>query len=480
MGTYKLCPEYVSHSLTQLYKDNFTFLMDSTIILITTDSWSRAWFEKLILADSTTINSVDRKTKPVFYHLSYATKTEFNQHVLDFENFLIHVLEKSGKKSDEKIQCLAHSDNSMSLLTCVLARNRKLDDHFRGAGFLAHYVCINKLACRRLVGTAGGLEAQPVYHNQEFLPVLRDGLKTSTGFFKPLAAVASQGVFVVDYEKEGTEIKNPFFQKDVSFDDSFTCAAIQEVIRKIPNSSETPEKISDFIDLHEKLDNEIVGMVEEYVPPNECRVLTIDGFVKNGKIHHYSINENIYSKQDATVFVGLIAPARELEENEVQKMWEFYDKTVNDLVDYGLNNQFVNVEVFYLTKDKRIEVMEINNRTYTNMMPGYQVVYAGLDGSRGKGAFDISVRLLFGENYFGDEEGYFEDFKPTKTCFILYTEQLPSLANVVHSENNACVFYQSKNVCHVYGYGSIDEPIDCIQRRCEEYYEELVGKTIGN
>ena len=105
----------------------------------------------------------------------------------------------------------------MTLLSCVLARNKKLSENFKGASFDAHYVCTNKLACRKLIKTAGGLDCLPVYGNQQFLPELGVDSSTGkkkTGFFKPISAVASQGVFFVDYyDENGDEIKirNPCF-----------------------------------------------------------------------------------------------------------------------------------------------------------------------------------------------------------------------------------------------------------------------------
>ena len=195
--------------------------------------------------------------------------------------------------------------------------------------------------------------------------------------------------------------------------------------------SEIPsKKLSGFIKNQEKSANHaIVGLVEEYVPPSKCRVFSVDGFLKNRKLYHYAISENIYSELEPTDFVGLITPARELDETSKLKIWDFYDATVNDLLAYGLDNQFLNVELFWFVEEKKCEVMEINCRTFANMMPGFQVVYGGFDleGKRGKGAFDVAVSLLFDDEKNDLEQFDFQNFKPKLTCFVLYTQKLPGL-----------------------------------------------------
>ena len=71
--------------------------------------------------------------------------------------------------------------------------------------------------------------------------------------------------------------------------------------------------------------------------------------------------ENVYYSDKCEEFNYLVTPCQSINDNEIQKCWELYDKVIKQLINRGSNNQFCDIEMFVI-RDRNyfIKVMEIN------------------------------------------------------------------------------------------------------------------------
>jgi len=335
----------------------FAAMVDDSyqLIIITTDHWSESWFRQLVLPCSR-YNDLpeDRLT---FFDMLPGTFDE------KFER-LLAVLHKFQGKS----RVFACTDTAMELYSAALAElqhKKPCDfpdlDQLTGANFVCYQLATNKLACRKLVAGCGSMKAEPVMSDDVNLPDL--GVE---GFFKPLAECGSKGVFRVD---QGASVPNPL-------------KGTLNPISKVPDKVQ--QLLSQVKELEPYNDHKLVGLVEQYADPNKRRTVSIDGWVHDGKVRHYSISENIYLKDAPEKFDYLVTPAPGIPPATEKNLWDLYDTVAKDMICRGLNNQFFDVEAF-IFPDGDVAVMEVNCRTFSNQLPlfghifGYDMFSGAID-----------------------------------------------------------------------------------------------------
>ena len=95
-------------------------------------------------------------------------------------------------------------------------------------------------------------------------------------------------------------------------------------------------------------------------------------------------------------FSHLVTPSQRLTTQEIAACWQKYDIICFDLVQHGLNNQFLDVEAFILKQRSStshsedtsinsivVKTMEVNARTFCNQLPMFSQLFGnetGFDG----------------------------------------------------------------------------------------------------
>jgi len=393
-----------------------------------TDHWFKSWFTQLLLPASRYAHLTEEDIE--WFDLRDGTWEE------NFERLRALLLKYAGKA-----RCFPCSDPPMHLYSAVC---ESLRDELpqKGASFISFWLATNKLATRHAIAGGDGLKSEGVYSDMEFVPDL--GVD---GFFKPVAGCGSKGVF---FCKSGEKIVNPL--KGCVNDES--CNA---VIHGMASKYEITQKF---------LDKNLVGLVEEYVAPEKRNIIAFDGFVHNGKIHHYCIVDNIYFEDDPEEFDRLTIPSQIVPEGSPAAIagWELFDKVVGDLVAKGLDNQFVDLETFLLP-DGRVEMMELNCRTDCNPSPLFGRVF-GAESD----CFSTAVDLLSGETIHkpADSQG--------RIGICLYRPEATGAPEFEASEDGRCLFYNTPGYwCHVFVAGTEGEM--ALRDMAISFYEKMLAKA---
>ena len=139
----------------------------------------------------------------------------------------------------------------------------------------------------------------------------------------------------------------------------------------IPNvSSYLSRMCSNHLPHQPELDD-VIAVVEEYVPPTVSRV-SVDGWVKeDGSPIPFAISDNCYIDGEPERFCHQLFPSQISAEGQ-QACWKLYQKVVAQLADtFQLRNQFCDVEMFVYDEEQppRAEVMEVNCRVHPNIAP---------------------------------------------------------------------------------------------------------------
>ncbi|WP_293137111.1 ATP-grasp domain-containing protein [Okeania sp. SIO3I5] len=99
-------------------------------------------------------------------------------------------------------------------------------------------------------------------------------------------------------------------------------------------------------------------LIEEYIDfPHKC---CVDGCVSNGEILIWGISDNHYYSTQPECFADYAFPST-LPRSIQEKLNQGYKKIVQKLIEYGFDNQFIDVE-FFVSNKAEIKVMEINGR----------------------------------------------------------------------------------------------------------------------
>jgi len=402
-----------------------------SLIVLTTNSWTQTYFRKLILpnsrcSDLSNIKFFDAQSEPLEKLLPE----------------LVALLETMREP-----RCFAITDAAMELLSCAREQLRGKVE-LTGAHLLSFQLATNKLACRRLVSGCGGIKFEAVLSGMSILPDI-----ALANFFKPLAGVASKGIMKFN---AGTQTPNPL-------QGTKNTMAEFDVVLKL---SKACNEITPY------MCEDIVGLVEEYVDPSErlC-VINVDGFVSCGKIYHYVLGENIYKLDSPEVFDYIVVPSQTVKSGseQAQRCWELYDKVVGDLIRRGLDNQFVNYEGF-IFPDGRVEVMEINCRTFANAIPLFSKVYG-----KSNCMYAAAIDLLSCKLPAFSSELPLPDSDKIGVC--VYGESVDGAGVFAESESGDISYYCPKPGAQSFLYGS-GENIDMIAlvSKCREFHATLSSK----
>jgi len=414
-GESKLCP-YTSG--------------DKKLIVIVTDHWLRSWFTDLLLPSSRYAHL--REDDIEWFDLRDGPWEQ------NFERLRKLLLRYGGKA-----RCFPCSDPPMDLY-CAVCESLRDELDLQGASFLSFWLATNKLATRKAIVGGDGLKCEGVYSDMDDLPDL--GVD---GFFKPVAGCGSKGVF---HCKTGDVIANPL--KGVA-----TGSSSNEIVQKFATKYEVT---------HPYLDQKLVGLVEEYVPPEGRHIIAFDGFVHNGKIYHYCICDNVYLEEDPEEFDRMVIPSQVAPEGSPAAIagWKLFDEIVGDLVKKGLNNQFVDLETFLLP-DGRVVMMELNCRTDCNPSPIFGRVY-GVESD----CFSTAIDLLSGQ---APAEQYLKPDNQGRVGVVLYRPEVTGAPVFEASEDGRCLFYNAPGYwSHVFVVGMEEEM--ALREMAISFYNKMLVK----
>jgi len=420
------------------------------LIIITTSSWTREWFEKMVIPYS-------RYSHKTFIYFDIGVGT-FEQ---NFEELCELLLLQATKC--QKVGLFATSDNGMEIYSAVVDElketNPKIGQKLKGSHLENFMVATNKLACRSLISACSTLKFSSVTSTMETLPNV-----ASVNFFKPLAGVASKGVF--RYE-ENEIIKNPL-------EGTINEQAMNPILTRLCQKYDS---------LKPFLEDKVVGLVEEYVSVDDRKgTYSVDGYVYNKKIYFYGISENIYFEDRPEVFDCLVTPAQNINKTDRLAMYNLYMDVAQNMVNRGLDNQFLDVEMF-LFKNGRAEVMEVNCRVFSNQIPVQTRCY-GREHDTFALAFDL---LLLDEqpkscDILEKQEPHI-GVKPQEIGVCVYRNGIPEIprGKVISSENGRKFYYHPISApdssAHIYVLdANYSTPWTQVRDECDKFHAELKSK----
>ena len=299
---------------------------------------------------------------------------------------------------------------------------KKIDHNKIVGNIYCHNLTNNKYLARKLIPSLNTIYYYPVYSDMKNLP----NEINKKMIFKPIEGGGSNGIFVFD----NNITNNPYYDNK----------------------------------------SNLIGIVEEYINP-KFRKFALDGFVYNYEIYHYCISENVYHKSNPEKFDYCLTPVMNLSKSIVKLMWEKYDLILNFLINNGLNNQFCDIEVFLIDeKEIKIEIMEINCRTFTNQLPIFTKLFS--DNSM----FEISCKLIKNENPNISKNFYDKiiENKDGNVGISKFYYDLNIEDDVIKNEN--LCYYKIDNFCsHIY---SVAETLEICLKNSKIFYEELKSNCI--
>jgi SAM-dependent methyltransferase len=404
-----------------------------TLIVITTAQWSRMHFLQGILPRTLYSGVSDRI---VFFDMP---GMPFDDRVKE----LAALLEAPG--STPKV--FAITDAAMECLTAA-AEIAKGGKEIVGAHFLTFQLATNKLAGRKLVRRCDGVKCSGVLSSDDFLPEVG-----AASFFKPLADNGSAGVF----KFSGKDTANPL---------KGTKNRLVELGTMVRDIAKNYEELAPY------MKPELVGIVEEYVDPNErVGIINVDGFIHEGKVYHYCLSDNVYLRDEPETFDYIVAPSQLVKPRspEADKLWKLYDDAIGDLARRGCNNQFVNIEAF-LYRDGRVEVQEINGRTFAPLVILLSRVYGAQNCM-----FAASLDLLWKKCPACAADLPLAD--PGKTIGVCtFVDHIEGGTGVFDSSFGDMVYYSPGKSGKAYCYGvGTEEPASLVSK-CRAFHADLKAR----
>ena len=180
-------------------------------------------------------------------------------------------------------------------------------------------------------------------------------------FFKPTSYSGSIGISSIRNIQQLKEFAQAYISSDIF--------AIEDVDAKFMNPFYTKN-----IDIEKyPLASKPTAILEKHM--GEAAKINADGYVFDGKIFHWSISDSLFSQSMPRYYIGAIFPTT-LPESTQQNIWNVFDSVVGKMIDFGYNNEFVNLEVFLLDSGE-VKIMEINPRRGGNLLASGEVFIDG-------------------------------------------------------------------------------------------------------
>ena len=194
-------------------------------------------------------------------------------------------------------------------------------------------------------------------------------------FFKPTSCSGSRGISSITNIQQLKEFAQSYVSSDV-----FT---IEDVDAKFMNPFYAKN-----IDMQKyPFASKPTAILEKHM--GKAAQINADGYVFDGKIFHWSISDNLFSQSMPLYSFGAINPTTLLESTQ-KNIWNVFDAVVGKMIDFGYNNEFVNLEVFLLDSGE-VKLLEVNPRRGGNLLASGEVF---IDGN----VTAAQLKLAQGEN----------------------------------------------------------------------------------
>ena len=215
-------------------------------------------------------------------------------------------------------------------------------EHFNGGSVESAFICLHKYYTHKLIDFVSSQYAVCWLDSKKLLSEYLEEIKIPFPWMmKPCTTACSSSIFKVSNFQEAENVLK-FYQEIILENLSYLSPFLQTYL----NFDKYP-----FIDSNSIL-------VEEYIdfPHKAC----VDGCVSKGEILIWGICDSHYFSSKPECFADFTFPST-LPESIQANLKLAYEQIVQQLIEYGFDNQFVDVE-FFVSEEGEIKIMEINGR----------------------------------------------------------------------------------------------------------------------
>ena len=170
-------------------------------------------------------------------------------------------------------------------------------------------------------------------------------------FFKPTSYCGASGTCSVGSAEELKHFSKAYIHSDMYTDED------------VDTQFMVPFYVKNFDVEKYPLAIKSTAIVEKHM--GDAAKINADGYVFKGDIFHWSISDNVFSLTKPSYCFGATHPTK-LSKSRQQNIWEVFDAIVGRMIDFGYDNEFVNIEFFVLDSGE-IMLMEVNPRRSGNL-----------------------------------------------------------------------------------------------------------------
>lgn len=221
-------------------------------------------------------------------------------------------------------------------------------EHLQGGSVESAFLCLHKYYTHKLIDFVSSqyavclLDSKKFLDNKKVLSEYLEEIKISFPWMmKPCTTACSSSIFKV-YNFQEAENALAVYQERIVENLSYLSPFFQTYL----NLEQYPLIDSNSI------------LIEEYIdfPYKAC----VDGCVSKGEILIWGICDSHYFSTKPECFADFTFPST-LPESIQANLKLAYEQIVQQLIEYGFDNQFVDVE-FFVSEEGEIKIMEINGR----------------------------------------------------------------------------------------------------------------------
>ena len=237
------------------------------------------------------------------------------------------------------IQVVLATRDIPSLLQAQLSQEF---EHLQGTSIESSFICLHKYYTHQKINFASSQYAICLLEQEEEIFKELEAVQISFPWMmKPCKTACSSSISKVSNLQEAKEAiinYNHIIKNNLDYLSPF---------------------LQKYLDLEKyPLANHHSILIEEYIDfPHKC---CVDGCVSHKEIIIWGISDNHYYSDHPECFADFTFPST-LPESTQFKLNQAYQQIVQQLIEYGFDNQFVNVE-FFVSDTGEIKVMEINGR----------------------------------------------------------------------------------------------------------------------